>query len=269
MNSVMSVLAACGLTALLGGPPNVAPPAPATPARRKTSRSLVTRTGRWGPISGTGIAASALTAFAMLYNFAFMTTPLCGFSGYFLNETEARQQVLNASVRVVESLHLPADSKVLFVGEAELFDARFPYAYSTVFDKNLLEEWTSAGKLDGQWTLRPADEILNTFHKEGITHVFVSWNEILRYRTTYGFTDFVTPGRLQALVDTGVLIPLPLPPDVAFRPWDSVDASWQHEIARRLPELKTEIQGIPAMLQFQAFQVRGASPAEENAPGVL
>ena len=33
----------------------------------------------------------------------------------------------------------------------------------------------------------------------GITHVAVNWQELLRYRTTYGYTDFVTPGRFRTL----------------------------------------------------------------------
>ena len=40
---------------------------------------------------------------------------------------------------------------------------------------------------------------------EGITHVFVNWSEILRYRLTYGYTDYIFPQRFSALEDQGIL----------------------------------------------------------------
>ncbi|MBV8607885.1 MAG: hypothetical protein JO034_10555, partial [Singulisphaera sp.] len=45
--------------------------------------------------------------------------------------------------------------------------------------------------------------------QRGVTHVYVDWSEIDRYRSpgNYGFTAFVTPGRLAEWVGSGVLEP--------------------------------------------------------------
>ena len=40
---------------------------------------------------------------------------------------------------------------------------------------------------------------------EGIGWMLVNWQEILRYRTTYGYTDFVTPRLFARLREAGVL----------------------------------------------------------------
>ena len=57
--------------------------------------------------------------------------------------------------------------------------------------------------------LKPPAEILATLHAEGITHVYVDWDWIRRYREpgNYGFTDFVRPSRFKELVRDGVLDP--------------------------------------------------------------
>ncbi|MGH7127486.1 MAG: hypothetical protein ACREIV_02880, partial [Planctomycetaceae bacterium] len=72
-----------------------------------------------------------------------------------------------------------------------------------VFDRSIFEQWTAA---DGsQRALRDTTEIRETFAEHGITHVYVNWQELLRYRTSYGYTDFVSPQPLGQLVDRGVL----------------------------------------------------------------
>src|SRR5690606_10578084 len=101
-------------------------------------------------------------------------------------------------------------------------DAEFGYAYNTVFDESLFEQWTSArvpGVPPAEQPLRPAEEIRQTLGERGITHVFVNWSEILRYRLTYGYTAFVTPERFEQLVREGVLRPVPLDGRYALREW--------------------------------------------------
>ena len=39
----------------------------------------------------------------------------------------------------------------------------------------------------------------------GITHIFVQWGEIRRYRDSYGFTDFITPELFDELAGQGLL----------------------------------------------------------------
>ncbi|WP_139228634.1 ArnT family glycosyltransferase [Planctomicrobium piriforme] len=251
MNSIMAVLAGCGLASVLGL--DVPFSKPVTSSKKKIVKPAVVAIHP-GALLRKG-TITALVAFAVIYNLGFITTSLCGFNAYLMDLTVAREQTLTRSVAILEWMKLPPGSKVLFVGEAELFNARFPYAYCTVFDQNLLEQWTAEKTAPGEWNMRSPAEIRRKLHDEGITHVFVNWNEILRYRTTYRFTDFVTPARLQQLVELSILRPLPLPESISTRPWDGVDASWQNEIERWSPDLKVTASGAPAMLQFQAFQV--------------
>jgi hypothetical protein len=83
----------------------------------------------------------------------------------------------------------------------------------------------------------------------------VNWNEILRYRTTYGFTDYVTPERLQSLVTMGILVPVPIPQELGLCRWEDVDSSWQQEVQRFAPQLKITADGTPAMIQFQCYRL--------------
>src|SRR5690606_11023422 len=94
--------------------------------------------------------------------------------------------------------------------------------FNTVFDKSLFEEWTSDATSDAPHVdrpFRPTPEIRAKLQEEGITHIFVNWREILRYRTTYGYTEYVTPARFESLVAQGVLGPSTL--DRVF-PWESL-----------------------------------------------
>ncbi len=252
MNSVMAALAGCGLVGVLKLRV-IATPAVQAPKKKHQKQVPVVQRDPASLLST--IVVVSLVVGAVVYNFAFITTAKCGFNGYLMDYKVAREQTLTRSIAIIENMNLPTDSKVLFVGEAEIFDARFPYAYCTVFDKNLLEEWTSVPDGAGGWKLRNKEEILAKFREEKITNVFVNWNEILRYRTTYRFTDFVSPERMQQLVDAGILIPIALPDQEVLRPWESLDASWQKEIARWGPQLKMSYGNIPAMLQFQAYRV--------------
>ena len=43
----------------------------------------------------------------------------------------------------------------------------------------------------------------------GITHVYVDWSEIARYRRTYGYSQFIQPDVFDRLVSGGVISPLP------------------------------------------------------------
>jgi hypothetical protein len=83
-----------------------------------------------------------------------------------------------------------------------VFDLEVPIVYSTCFDDSKFERWVKG---------RTADEIRATFAREGITHVYVHWGEIARYRSpgNYGFTNFVQPAVFDRLVGQGVLEPLP------------------------------------------------------------
>ena len=120
----------------------------------------------------------------------------------------ARQTTIRADIRSLNE-SLPTNAKVLMVGEAEVFDATFPLAYNTVFDDSLFETWTTLpDDIRRPVTARrmlPPEQTLQKLRKEGITHILVNWGAVLRYRTTYGFTEYIDPARFQQLLDDGVL----------------------------------------------------------------
>ena len=104
---------------------------------------------------------------------------------------------LNAPLAAIDA-ELPADAKVLLVGQAAVYHLRHPILYNTVFNPEIIET-LAAG--------RTPEEFHRILRDLGITHVYVDWKEIRRHRDPagYGFTDFVTPGRFAAWTSAGVL----------------------------------------------------------------
>jgi hypothetical protein len=244
VNSLMAVLAGCGLGLIVS-----------PDSRRDSYPALLSR-----------LLISMLVLFALVYNFGFITTALCGHNAYLMDEAAARRNQLTPSIAILDALKLPVGSKVLFVGEAATFDADFPCAYCTVFDHNLLEDWTAKKVGPDDWALRPKQEILDNLQAQGITHVFVNWEEILRYRTTYGFTNYVSPARFEELERLGILSPVDLWPArqadsrlLPVCPWDGLDPGWRQEAERWAPSLKTTLAGEPALMQYQLFEVVSAA----------
>jgi 4-amino-4-deoxy-L-arabinose transferase-like glycosyltransferase len=142
----------------------------------------------------------AILGFAVLCNFVDCTTALTG-----LNEWTGSLRLLRIDVPRRLNPHLaaidrelPSTAKILLVGSAAVFHVNHPILYNTVFTPETIEV-LAAGK-------SPA-----TFHRalreRGVTHVYVDWKEIRRYREpgNYGFTDFVTPDRFAEWVKSGVL----------------------------------------------------------------
>ncbi len=150
----------------------------------------------------------ALILAVTLFNLRFCGTALVGFHVGLMDLEVARQTTIRADIRLLNDT-LPKGAKVLMVGEAEVFDATFPVAYNTVFNSCLFEEWTTLPE-DGGRPVRdrrmvPPDVIRQKLLEEGITHVLVNWGAVLRYRMTYGCTEYVDPLRFQQLIDDGVL----------------------------------------------------------------
>jgi hypothetical protein len=146
---------------------------------------------------------------ATLWNVLFCTLPLVGFNAGLMDLRVATAQVTRADIATLND-QLPAEAKVLMVGEAEVFDAEFSLLYNTVFDDSLFEELAAVP--DGQppgsrRPLRPATEFLENCRRRQITHILVNWSEILRYRQpgSYGYSEFVQPGCFEELVRQGVL----------------------------------------------------------------
>lgn len=162
--------------------------------------------GRW--------AALCVLASGALFNLTIVVSGIGGYNQFLLDLELAGQHAAQVTSPQIVFLndHLPPGSKVLCVGEAQVFYARFPAVYNTVFDRSIFEQWMARQDVidgAGRFELLPPEEIRRKLSDEGITHVFVNWLEILRYRApgSYGYTDFVTPERFDQLRQLGVLAP--------------------------------------------------------------
>lgn len=153
--------------------------------------------------------AASITV-ATLFNLQFCRLPLVGFHSRLMPLAEAEQQVIRGDFQMLNE-RLPENAKVLMVGEAEVFDARFDLVYNTVFDDSIFEQL--AGVRSGSPSepdfpqLRAVSEIKQSLREEQITHVLVNWNEILRYRLpgSYGYTPWLQPRRFEELQKLGIL----------------------------------------------------------------
>jgi 4-amino-4-deoxy-L-arabinose transferase-like glycosyltransferase len=198
-------------------------------------------------------------AVCVTFNLAFVTTNACGYNAYLLDLNVAREQTAEITAPEIALLNrsLPPGSKVLCVGEAEVFDARFPLVYNTVFDRSIFQEWcgqSAPGVPARQWQLRDSQTIRDELARAGITHVYVNWQEILRYRLSYGYTDFVTPERFSELQELGILGPAWEIP--AYQPWDALRPDEQREIEKWARPLIVEHAAKRAFTTFQVFPVR-------------
>ena len=239
MNSLLALLAAFGCHGLWN----------AIRSKRRKSSLVGTSAG--------GLLAVVVTVCA-LFNLTFNTTGLSGFSGYLLDEDAARDIATLDSIKLCRAAGAAEGGTVLFVGEAAVFDANFPSVYNTVWDDSLFETWC-AEPVDGApksaWPLRDAAAIRATFAAEGITHICVRWDEVLRYRApgSYGFTDFVRPSRFDALVEAGVLQRTPY---ILQTDWEQVDEVKRQLIADWAPELSVQSQGEELMRRIEVYRVR-------------
>ena len=219
-------------------------------------------------------ACGGFVVLSVLFNLGFVTTSLCGFNAYLSDLDQARAgaestaEGIHELNRLFDAGKLPRDATVLCVGEAQVFDARPRVIYHTVFDQPILRDWMAqrpAGDVpDRDWPLRPIEEVRRKFESEGVTHVLVNWQEILRYRMTYGYSDFVTPKRFAWLREQGLLGN----PDefaLGLREFDSLrthelrQQDEQREVEEWAPELKRSMRGKTFFVTWQLFPVRAAA----------
>jgi hypothetical protein len=207
-------------------------------------------------------SCGVFVALSVLFNLGFVTTRFCGFNAYLSDLAEARE----ASEGTSEAIHylnqlttsgkLAADAKVLCVGEAEVFAARPPVLYNTVFDQPILRDWLAKRPAEAtperDWPLRPIADVRQRFESAGVTHVLVNWQELLRYRRTYGYSDFVTPQRFRWLQEQGLLGA----PAEFGRPYAELSPEDQREVEQWAPELKATWQGRPTFVAWQWFAVQ-------------
>jgi hypothetical protein len=160
-----------------------------------------------------------LMGLAILYNFELVAgefpdgARICGYNAFLTDLSAARRTAQGAGDPYVAYLNrvLPPGSKVLSVGDSQVFDLEFPVVYNTVFNPSIFEKWFAGpappASKPRDWPLKPSREILEKLHAEGITHIYVDWAWIRRYREpgNYGFTDFVHPALFDRLMADGVL----------------------------------------------------------------
>ncbi len=147
------------------------------------SDSLVWRRIMWG------VLACGLVA-----NFLVSSPPLLGDNRFLVELRQLRDDPRMALVpnghRFVAHAYLrqcvPAGSRALLVGDAAAFDLTIPVLYNTCFDDCIFEEI---------FRDRDAAARRARLHELHISHIYIDWAEIRRYRQpgNYGFTDYVTP----------------------------------------------------------------------------
>ncbi len=214
----------------------------------------------WSTHRAWRVVAGAFVWLSVLFNLCFITLPNCGLNAYLsdLNEVAEQTQNTASGIAALNRLKLPEGSKVLLVGEAQIFDARFPLIYNTVFDVSIFEQWCSANVPElpaGQQPFKPIVDIKQKLADEGITHVFVNWQEIVRYRTTgYGGSDFVEPDRFRALCSAGVLRVVD-PVFTGLRPASSFRDYELAEIKRWGPSLLVQTPQGAGFINGQLFAV--------------
>lgn len=162
-----------------------------------------------------------IIAAVTLFNVRFCGLALVGYHVGLMDLEAARQQTIRSDIRFLNA-SLPVNAKVLMVGEAEVFDATFPLVYNTVFDDCLFETWTELPedrqRPAAERRMLPPELILEKLHGDNITHILVNWGAVLRYRTTYGYTEYVHPARFQQLLEKHVLSSRRI---LLQQPWES------------------------------------------------
>ncbi len=160
---------------------------------------------RWGWLVSRGL----VLAFALFTNLTYVSTALAGLNEWTGDVRFLRDDIpkrLNPPLARLDA-ELAPDAKILLVGQASVFHLRHRIVYNTVFDLETIETLSSG--------VDP--EVFRARLKErGITHVYVDWHEIDRYRQpgNYGFTSYVVPARFREWVGAGVLTgPTPIGPE--------------------------------------------------------
>lgn len=194
---------------------------------------------------------------ATAYHFVMCGVGLSGYNDFLKDLPAARKYVAQLVMPEIVWLNarVPPGGKVLCVGDAELFEATFTPVYNTVFDHSIFEQWCGGAGADPRTKpLRPMGEIRQTFTDRGVTHVYVNWSELLRYRTTYTYTDFVAPERFKALVEGGVLAS-PTTPDDAWQRVADLPDSWRNEAEKWGRALIREVNGERVIPRWTVYTV--------------
>ena len=135
-------------------------------------------------------------------NATLCSTELCGPTAWTADLATVRAETARDGTPSLARLDeaLPPDARPLVIGQAGTFGLRHRPVYNTVFNRDLFERM-----VQGKTHLA----VISDLHRRGITHVYVDWAEIDRYRQpgNYGFSTFETPELFDDLVRAGLLGP--------------------------------------------------------------
>jgi hypothetical protein len=148
------------------------------------------------------LVCNLMMAIALLTSLVHCSTALCGLNEWTGSLTALRIDVprrLNKPLATIDR-ELPADARILSVGQAAIYHMNHQVLYDTVFNPEIVETLASG---------KTPEEFRSNLKHRGITHIYVDWKEIARHRAPsgYGFTDFVTRERFADWVKSGVLGP--------------------------------------------------------------
>lgn len=147
-----------------------------------------------------GSLLSAMLAIGLFSNLVFDASSLAGFNEWTGDLAALRHGLPERLNRPLARLdaRLPADARVLLVGQAAVFHFEHPMVYNTVFNDETIEALARG---------RDVAALRQALRDRGLTHIYVDWKEVQRYREpgNYGYTDFVTKERFAAWVAAGLL----------------------------------------------------------------
>jgi hypothetical protein len=153
----------------------------------------------------------------LAFNLLYFTTPIPGDNRFLTSLNVLRADSppdYNFAAERVHAVHKAINARVrpgyrvLLVGEAQAFTIEPEVLYNTCFDDCLFEQMMKG---------KSPSERIEALRERRISHVFVYWYELDRYRSpgNYGYSDYVTPELIQQeFVDPRILreIPLRVPP---------------------------------------------------------
>jgi hypothetical protein len=93
---------------------------------------------------------------------------------------------------------LPAEARVLLIGDARPFYIQRPVDFTVVFNTNPFVQMVEAAQT--------TEQIMEWLRESGYSHVVVHWMEIERLRRTYGFSQRITPELFSELSRAGLLL---------------------------------------------------------------
>jgi 4-amino-4-deoxy-L-arabinose transferase-like glycosyltransferase len=155
-------------------------------AMEKLGRDVIVRIGvriSIGLVIASSLATLALNDLVDVGDPSRMP-PRISFAQYALGQFTRNEFVASVGEGVLEPIvwmneNLPADAKVLYVGEARAYYAKQSVVYSTAFDRNPLTAISRAAKT--------TEDLVATLRAQGITHVYVNYSELNRLQHGYSY----------------------------------------------------------------------------------